>query len=432
MKEKEIEIRSDVMHEMMSQPPGWTLRWGSTFIIVLILGLVLLSALIQYPDVIPGEVMITTKNPPLRLSSYTSGKIVSILKKENDLVRKNERMLVIENPSSEDQILALRSYLKKADSTFLQHRRIASLPLPDSSYMVGDLQQEFGALTSSFTELKTLVSDTYYSKKIQNLEKQTRQYRSLIALNERQYSLSQKALENATIKFDAQKQLYQQGAIAKMDFLREDDAYMQAQRQVQEAEKIRVQNQIALTDYEKQLNEILFEQENTIRLLTLTCKQHLSNLRNQLTSWQRNYTIESSQDGKVSFIRSLSVGEFIKQGEELFAIVPSEQMYIARLEVPASNTGKIRNGQAVNIKLANYPHNEFGQLSGIVKTTSSIPDKNNNYRVEVALPNGLTTSYNKSIEYKPEMNGSAEIVTEQLSILDRIFNKFRSLITVGS
>ena len=210
-----------------------------------------------------------------------------------------------------------------------------------------------------------------------------------------------------------------------MDFLKEEDSYMQAQKQVQEAKKTWVQNQIILTDYEKQFNEIEFERENKIRQLTLSVKQHLSNLKNQLTSWQRNYTVQSSSAGKISFIRPLSIGQYIKQGEGLFSIIPFQQFYIARISVPSANTGKIKEGQQVNIKLSNFPYAEFGQLTGTVKTITAITDEKNNYEVEVILSKGLLTSYGKQIDYKPEMMGSAEIVTENLSILERIFNKIK-------
>ena len=425
---EEKEIRSDIVHEILSRPPGWTLRWGNIVILLLISGLILLCAFIKYPDVILGEAVITTQNPPLRLSSYSSGKIVSILKKENDEVRKNNQVIVIENPTEENHINALRVYLKKTDSAFIFQNKPAFIPLPVSSFLVGDLQPEFNALTSSLSNLNALVLDDFYTKKVRNLEKQINQYKFLISLNQKQYILSQKTLENATTKYNAQKQLYQQEAIAKMDFLKEDDIYMQAQKQVQEAEKTQVQNQITLTDYEKQLNEIVFDKDNKIRQLTLSSKQHLSNLQNQLAGWQRNFTIQSPQDGRVSFIKSLSVGEFVKQGEVLLAIVPAQQSYIARISVPSTNTGKIKEGQVVNIKLSNFPYAEFGQLTGTVKTISVIPNEKNNYSVEVILSRGLKTSYNREIEYRPEMGGSAEIVTENLSILDRVFNKFRSLL----
>lgn len=118
----------------------------------------------------------------------------------------------------------------------------------------------------------------------------------------------------------------------------------------------------------------------------------------------------------------------IKQGEEVLSIVPSEkQEIIAKLMLPVQNSGKLKIGQKVNIKLNNYAYQEYGMLKGIVRNISIMP-QNENYAVEVALPEKLLTSYKKRLDYKEEMQGTAEIITEQLSVFDRIFYQFRKLV----
>ena len=41
------------------------------------------------------------------------------------------------------------------------------------------------------------------------------------------------------------------------------------------------------------------------------------------------------------------------------------------------------------------------------------------YIVEILLPKGLITSYNKELPYLLEMEGKAEIITDDLSLLER-------------
>ncbi len=48
-----------------------------------------------------------------------------------------------------------------------------------------------------------------------------------------------------------------------------------------------------------------------------------------------------------------------------------------------------------------------------------IPDKEGNYFINVSLPKKLITSYNKEIAFKQEMLGSAEIITEDLRLIER-------------
>ena len=101
---------------------------------------------------------------------------------------------------------------------------------------------------------------------------------------------------------------------------------------------------------------------------------------------------------------------------------------MARCLVPLYGSGKVKKGQTVNIKLEGFPYQEFGMLIGKVENISLTP-RNNFYHVEVSLTNGLTTSYNKKLEFKNEMSGVAEIITEDLRVIERLFHQLRSVVS---
>ena len=50
-----------------------------------------------------------------------------------------------------------------------------------------------------------------------------------------------------------------------------------------------------------------------------------------------------------------------------------------------------------------------------------------NLLIDVALPNGIETSYKKKIVFQQEMSGSADIVTEDLRLLERLLYQFRDI-----
>ena len=140
------------------------------------------------------------------------------------------------------------------------------------------------------------------------------------------------------------------------------------------------------------------------------------------------YLIESPIEGKISFFNVWSVNQNIKSGDELFSVVPThKQQFVGKCILPILNTGKLSIGQNVNIKLDNYPYNENGMLRGVVTNISTVQNKDN-YSVDVDLKNGLTTSYNKTLLYKEEMKGKADIITKNISVMDRIFFNFKKLI----
>ena len=49
----------------------------------------------------------------------------------------------------------------------------------------------------------------------------------------------------------------------------------------------------------------------------------------------------------------------------------------------------------------------------------------------MALPNGLKTTYNQELEYKPDLQGRGDIITEDLNLVERIFQEFLRVFTSG-
>jgi len=91
--------------------------------------------------------------------------------------------------------------------------------------------------------------------------------------------------------------------------------------------------------------------------------------------------------------------------------------------LPVARSGKVKAGQKVNIHLDNFPENEYGILRGRVQHISLVPAQTGTavyYAVEISLPNGLMTTYKKELPYLPNMQGQADIITEDLSLLERL------------
>jgi hypothetical protein len=88
---------------------------------------------------------------------------------------------------------------------------------------------------------------------------------------------------------------------------------------------------------------------------------------------------------------------------------------------------KVAPGQKVNIRLEDYPSMEYGILIGTIERISFIPE-NGTYEVEVELPKNLKTNYNTLVNFDREMQGSAEIITENLRLIQRFIKPVKSLL----
>ncbi|RYH19931.1 HlyD family secretion protein [archaeon] len=131
-----------------------------------------------------------------------------------------------------------------------------------------------------------------------------------------------------------------------------------------------------------------------------------------------------------SFQQFWGENQFIKRGDAILSILPHDKKaLVGRMLVPAVNSGKIKPNEKVLIKLENYQFQEFGIIEGKVHHISFTPDDKGNYYVEVNLPKGLKTSYGKNLTFDKELKGNAEIVTEDLRLIERFFHQFRKLLS---
>jgi multidrug resistance efflux pump len=156
--------------------------------------------------------------------------------------------------------------------------------------------------------------------------------------------------------------------------------------------------------------------------------QSYNQLKKTITEWELKYVLNSSIGGEVSFMQIWSKGQMINPGDIVFTVVPNSlKNYIGKVKAKGQNSGKLKIGQKVNIRLINYPYREYGLISGKVSSISLTPDKEGYLLLNISLPHGLITSYKKKVNFQQEMTGTADIITEDMRLIERLLYQFRDL-----
>jgi HlyD family secretion protein len=180
-----------------------------------------------------------------------------------------------------------------------------------------------------------------------------------------------------------------------------------------------------------QLGQQILELRLTIEKETKQLIDEINNsyktLKSQFGSWELMYVLKSTAIGKVSIGSYWSVNQNVKAGDAIMTIIPDKkEKPFGKITLAMENSGKVKTGQKVNIKLANFPYTEFGMLSGKVKSISLVPDQGK-YFVEIELAKALKTNYNNQLPFLQEMTGTAEIITEDMRLIERIIAPLRSM-----
>jgi len=423
---EELELRSEDVQEILTQVPHWMIRWGNVLFLVLILLLLFLSWFVKYPDIIQSEALITTQIPPQKEYAKITGKLDAILVNDNDNVTINQALAIIENTANYKDVFLLKSVidtLKMTNKSF--YFPIDSLPI----LFLGDIESQYALFENSFiqyqlnNELEPFSNEAIANRySISELNRRLQSLKSQKEINKTELEFKQKDLER-------NKSLYEKGIIAEQDYENKQLEFAQAKRNYKNFESSISQMREAISNAHKtskgsEINRI--KEEMT---LLKNVVQSFNQLKKVIKDWEYLYVLQSSINGKVSFLNYWNTNQTVKQGDLVFTIIPSENSsFIAKLKTPARNSGKIKEGQIVNIRLENYPDTEFGILKGTVQNISLIPNQDGLYLIDVDLPSTLITSYNKTIEFKQEMRGRAEIITEDLRLIERFFYQFKEVL----
>ena len=420
-----IELRSESVQDILSTPPHWMIRWGNTVIFIIMLMVLLMSYFIKYPEFVPAPIIVTSQNPPEKLLSRTNSKIEKIFIKDHQEVKKGDVLMILQSTANYNDVLKLK---KIFDS--ISPDQILNFPLKETSkYKLGDLQSDYNSFAKAFQDERLFSRLKPYAPEDIATNQSLFESRVRVATLQQQLNLENAKFDLTKKNYERSQQLFNQGVIAKMELENERIKYLQAQQNVKSIILSISQLEESLNNLNKTKSGVAINSEKDKINYSSQTLQLFEQLRKSLKQWEQNYMIISSTNGTVSFQQFLGENQFVKTDETLLSILPTyKEALVGRMSIPSINSGKVISGQKVLIKLDNYRYQEFGIVEGRVQNISLTPDDQGNYYVDVILTKGLKTSYNKPLPFDKELKGKAEIVTQDLRLIERFFYQIRKLL----
>lgn len=419
---KEIGLRSEEVQDILTQVPNWMVRWGTVLIFGIIIMLFFVSWFIKYPDIVATEIIITTTIPPEKIVARTSGKIETLLVNDKEIVQANSPLAIIQNAASYKDVFLLKSIVESySNGKGFDFGKLKNAQL-------GDIESTYAQFHSAYiaNELNAELQPFQVEDNAQNSEKN--QIRERLNILQQQKELIGIELELQKNDVNRYETLLNKGVVSIQDFENKKLGYLQVEKGYKNLLSNISQLKSSLIDNSRTSKGIKINGTREEVNLESNKIQSLYQLKKVIKEWELTYVLKSSIAGKVSFLQIWTENQTINTGDNVFSIIPTlEKGYIGKLKAPALNSGKIKIGQDVNIRLTNYPDREFGMLKGKIMNISLTPDSAGNLLIDVALSQKLETSYHIIIPFQQEMKGSAEIVTEDLRLIERILYQFRDI-----
>jgi HlyD family secretion protein len=414
-----IELRSEEFQEVLSRIPSWIQRFGITLIFCILVGLLIGSAFFKYPDIISAPIVVNTENLPVDIVAKISGRIDTLFVSEKQQVIKGQILGILENTANWNDVLFLEKTLDSANMHY-------SSPL-----RLGDLQNSYSNYLKANEDLQFFVKTDYHNKKIKAIERQKIIQQNIVNQNFKQLNLSKRQIETAQNQFKTDSTLFAKNVLSAFEFEASKNAHLQA---LQNCENIKtgIENQkLGIVQLDQQIFDLQQQENERLTQLKLNLNTASEQLKAQIETFKQTYFLISQTNGIATFTKYWQRNQNITSGETVLTIVPPEnQQIIGKIMLPPQGAGKVKTGQTVNVKFDNFPYMEYGMVKVQIENIALVPVNQNStyaYVLNVAFPENLKTTYNKTLVFSQQMGGTAEIITEDLTLLERLLYPLKAI-----
>lgn len=415
-----MSTRSEEVQDIIERMPTRWCAWTALIVSLLMGVLLLLSFLISYPDTVDGEVSITQTSAPIRLLANTSGRL-HLLEVSNKEVEEGTIIAYIESGAKFDDILKLKKGLEDNAQSLPDNLNVGELSGSYNSYLLAVQYWQRQKNSERYrTMRKSIESQIASNQKIVDQLSENKQLKAQVRNNLQKAYERDSILAEKKIVSENELQYTQNNYLAK----KEDEASLKSSVLSKQAE---------IKTAKIELAKSVIEEEEILEQAFTDMMSKLNVLQTELRLWEEKYVIKAPSGGQLEYLGFWRENTAVESGVELFTILPNHSHIIGEAHIPAIGAGKVKVGQKVNIKLYDYPYDEFGLLNGKVESISPLTKKmkvNNNtvetYLVRISLPDGGETNFGHTLSLNFETKGMAEIITKPKHLIERLFDNLKA------
>ena len=422
--EKDIELRSEEVQEILTRPPHALVRWGITVFFGLLALFFIGGCFFKYPDTVDATVTVTTEHPPVWIVARGSGKLKELYRHDRDSVYVGDIIAVLDNPAVTSDVLALKEELAGfaiTDSCVLAMKFT-------ERWALGSIQAAYASFLRNLTDYRNFLTLDLYEQKVEATVRELNEYRNYIGHLQRQGELDKQQSSIAETVHDREKGLYEDGLTAKAEYEKAQQELLSKRQGTEQLMTSLSTARIQEAQLEQSMIETKMEREREKNTQLTALKTALDELKTQMDDWELSFLFVSPANGILSYNDVWQKNQNVNGGDKVFSIVAEDTGdIIGKIKLPDSGSGKVRPGQRVNISVTGYPYMEFGFLTGQVQTVSLLADEAGTYTVTVSLPQELNTSYGKTLDFSGELAGTAQILTDERSVTARLLSPLQYL-----
>lgn len=414
--------------DVINQPPPPLSRW-ILYTIALLLFILILWAIFGQLDIVArAEGKLIPQTRLKIVQPFEGGRIAEIRVKEDEFVKKDQLLLVMDARLSEADTRKLQSELK---STKLQLRSIEA-----------ELEgQEFARVDDERVEV--------FDKAHQQYQERRNEYRHQIRQKQAILNQAEQDLNAATEVYkklketlpihqaneEAINRLGEKGYATRLAILEKQRLRIEAEQDLRTQKHVIESTRARIEETREGLNHLKSAYRQELLTKQIALQKKVEQLEQDWLKQQyRNEQLElrAPQDGYVKDLATYTQGSIVPAGNVLLSVVPVNEPLQAEVYVNNHDIGFVRPGQSVKVKLLSYEFQKYGMIDATVASVSadvSNPKKQagqveqqnaNGYKTLVSLNEQYLERKGRQFDLRPGMQVTAEIKLGTRSVFDYI------------
>jgi multidrug efflux pump subunit AcrA (membrane-fusion protein) len=292
------------------------------------------------------------------------------------------------------------------------------------------LFESLGASLYADKSAAALLEKERAAKKREAAEKQAEKARTIYenALAEQKF-----LVEGAQRRSRAEQELFAEGVGSRLDVDKAKEELLLAEHRVKaiketyEKELLNLRSQMEVSDIDKAMSqhdyssvgrEVRNQREQLKGDAELAYQKILQNY-GDVNIENGSLVFKASTKGTISYV--IDAGKDTPAGAVIMKITGAGGTLYASASIPPEQIGLVKQGAPVILRVATFPHYEWGAVEGRIQTLSLTPDEKGNYPVRVEITNAGKLKG----RLLAGMNGEASIPVEEKSFFGYVFEKVR-------
>jgi HlyD family secretion protein len=296
-------------------------------------------------------------------------------------------------------------------------KRLKSVDIERFSNL-GELQPQFQSFEQAYREFVTYLPGGFYSQEREILKEELEYTRQLHEKLKEQKAIQEVSLDLAQKEYEMQKKLSERDLLAPIELEKAKSNVAASRLPLKQTESSIINNRVSQTAKKKELMELKkqAEQQQSVFL------QALNIMKSAIDEWKSNYLIVSPIKGQLVYAGIIQEKQILQSGQTIGYVQPANTQFFGQMKVSQRSFGKIEEGQNVLVRFSGYPDHEFGSVTGEIDYFSEFPVRDSVFMAKVNFPNEFTTNYGQEITPVDGMRGQAEIITQDMRFVERIYN----------